>query len=538
MDTFLVVVAVIALASCYVLYFHIGRTNLAQIRGPTPTSFLLGSTLELYQEEAGKTDFDWQRVYGDVVHFKSILGEDQLLIADPKALYHILSTSQNVYPSQPERRAVSGFINGKGVAWAHGDAHRKQRRIMLPAFGAPHADAFMKVSKSCAESLCTKWIDVIDGTSDGRAVIDVYRWLSSATLDVFGQAAFGVHLGCLEDSDHILVRSYQNMIASVLGSPSVEQIFLLEASKHIPTWLLEYMFEHTSNSRCVRVRQMRDTIIGVAKDLIRGKAEDLLQGDGDHDDDILGLLVKANMKAEQSEEELLAHIQTLLIGGHETTSHTVEWALLELARRPHMQSKVRAEIREREAAIRLRADSTFTVADFDAMPYTVAFLKEVLRYHCVIPQTYRVAAKDDLIPLSRPITSESGKQINEVLVPKGTRIVVSIAAYNRNPDLWGEDAHEFNPDRWLRDTVKEGATVGVYANLLTFLGGPRACLGWRLAIIETQAFLLEIIGKLEWSLSEKATRIRREACGLVVPTVEGEVERGVQMPLVVSIAPQ
>jgi len=59
----------------------------------------------------------------------------------------------------------------------------------------------------------------------------------------------------------------------------------------------------------------------------------------------------------------------------------------------------------------------------------------------------------------------------------------------------------------------------------------------RYSVIEAQALLIETIGKLEWSLSEKATRIRREACGLVVPTVEGEVEKGVQMPLVVSIAP-
>lgn len=102
----------------------------------------------------------------------------------------------------------------------------------------------------------------------------------------------------------------------------------------------------------------------------------------------------------------------------------------------------------------------------------------------MIPQIYRVAAKDDLVPLSKPITSTSGKQFNEVLVPKGTRIVVSIAAYNRsvslgvldvigcrsdkktrNPDLWGEDAHVFNPDRWLNGAVKEGVSVGVYANL-------------------------------------------------------------------------
>lgn len=81
--------------------------------------------------------------------------------------------------------------------------------------------------------------------------------------------------------------------ASVLGSQSMQQIFLLEVSKYIPTRLLEYMLEHASNSRCMRVRGMRDTIVGVAKELVKDKEQDLLQGNGDHDDDVLGLLGEA-----------------------------------------------------------------------------------------------------------------------------------------------------------------------------------------------------------------------------------------------------
>ncbi|KAI6011331.1 hypothetical protein PISMIDRAFT_124219, partial [Pisolithus microcarpus 441] len=46
------------------------------------------------------------------------------------------------------------------------------------------------------------------------------------------------------------------------------------------------------------------------------------------------------------------------------------------------------------------------------------------------------------------------------------------------------------------------------------------------SVIETQIFLFEIISRFKVSLSEKATRIRREACRVVAPTVEGEVEKG------------
>lgn len=58
-------------------------------------------------------------------------------------------------------------------------------------------------------------------------------------------------------------------------------------------------------------------------------------------------------------------------------------------------------------------------------------LKEGLRFHPPLPQFSRIALQDDILPLSKPILTESGEMINEVLVPKGTEIVVSIAAYNR-----------------------------------------------------------------------------------------------------------
>ena len=65
----------------------------------------------------------------------------------------------------------------------------------------------------------------------------------------------------------------------------------------------------------------------------------------------------------------------MLFAGHETTSHSLTWILLELARHPKMQSRLRTEIRETEGAIRARGDTLFTIADFDAMPYTAAVIK-------------------------------------------------------------------------------------------------------------------------------------------------------------------
>ena len=66
------------------------------------------------------------------------------------------------------------------------------------------------------------------------------------------------------------------------------------------------------------------------------------------------------------------------------------------------------------------------------------------------PSSYRSGA-DTTVPLAIPVKSADGKkEITEILVPKGTTIHVSIAGMNRSKAIWGDDAKEFKPERWLR----------------------------------------------------------------------------------------
>ena len=60
------------------------------------------------------------------------------------------------------------------------------------------------------------------------------------------------------------------------------------------------------------------------------------------------------------------------------------------------------------------------------------------------------AAKDSVIPLHTPIRCLDGTIINEVIVPKGTPVLTHYQASNVDPNLWGEDAYEWKPERWLR----------------------------------------------------------------------------------------
>lgn len=84
------------------------------------------------------------------------------------------------------------------------------------------------------------------------------------------------------------------------------------------------------------------------------------------------------------------------------------------------------------------------------------------------------ATKDTILPLSKPILGSDGSEVREIFVPSGTNISVSILGTNRNPDIWGKDAYEWKPERWLSQlpaSVTQARVPGAYSNLLV-----RSCL--------------------------------------------------------------
>ena len=107
-----------------------------------------------------------------------------------------------------------------------------------------------------------------------------------------------------------------------------------------------------------------------------------------------------------------------------------------------------------------------------------------------------------VLPLSEPIQMLDGSVLTSLPIPKGTRLIPNLAACNVDPALWGPDASEWNPDRWLKPlprAVEEARVPGIYSHMyvsltmsptressadfdvsvrprMTFLSGNKACM--------------------------------------------------------------
>jgi len=156
--------------------------------------------------------------------------------------------------------------------------------------------------------------------------------------------------------------------------------------------------------------------------------------------------------------------------------------------------------------------------------------------HPVALILFRLPIQDDVLPLSKPFVNLHGEMVTELPIPKGLRILTSISGYNRNKDIFGNDANTFDPSRWLESRIKATTPVGVIGNLLSFSAGARSCIGWRFAVAELQTFLVEFVSKFEFSMTPDAEKIKREVAVIMVPVIEGQVEKGARLPLRVKYA--
>lgn len=130
----------------------------------------------------------------------------------------------------------------------------------------------------------------------------------------------------------------------------------------------------------------------------------------------------------------------------------------------------------------------FNDANFREMRYLEAAIKEILRFHSVSTLLWR--------ELTKPA------EIAGTLLPAGTRIAYSPWAAGRDPRSWGLDGCVFNPDRWLADPLKGGASDTLA--FLTFGTGPQRCPGEEYAKAQLRCMIAGIVGRFELSTFEDA----------------------------------
>ena len=193
-----------------------------------------------------------------------------------------------------------------------------------------------------------------------------------------------------------------------------------------------------------------------------------------------------------SDENIVDQMTTFLVAGHETVATSLQWAVFALCKHPEMQVRLREEIRSHISATIPstggRDPQTATAAQLDSLPYLNAFCKEVLRFYPPVRSTVREASKDTFILDS--------------FIPKGTTLSIVPGAINLDKGSWGPAAEEFNPERWIGEGWAHRGSVDSSYSFLTFLHGPRSCIGQSFAKSEFVCLVAVLAGRFQMELQD------------------------------------
>ncbi|KAL9945125.1 hypothetical protein ACHAO3_006856 [Verticillium nonalfalfae] len=226
-------------------------------------------------------------------------------------------------------------------------------------------------------------------------------------------------------------------------------------------------------------------------------------GIADKSQHIEGSLIQSFLDAIGDKKMVADAALNYLSAGRDTTAQALTWTFYLLMRHPDVLAKVRQEVRR-------PFDDDRDLAD---LPYTHAVFNEALRLYPPVPFEIKQAIEHTTLP-------------DGTFLPKGSVVVWCPWAMNRSYTTWGADADDFRPKRWL-----EGGKVAnrSAAEFPVFNGGPRTCLGKRMAEVTAVHVIAVMASTFSFEPSSHEERVSKSSLtlpmkgGLPVRVIENQL---------------
>ncbi|EJT99563.1 cytochrome P450 [Dacryopinax primogenitus] len=484
-------------------------------RGASASMRLWDETIAVLSDvdgQSGEPNRKWMKEFGAVYKYTGCFGGEFLVLNDAAAIQHVLRGQTTSYRLDKAMREFLRLVTGEGLIWADGSDHVRQRRLLSPAFNPVFIKSLAPKFASCVSKLVKVWHRQLDTSENTEIYVEVnaHHWMELLNMESLGITAFGLTFGTMEGDNHPLQTAYAGMLHHAYGRPTRMSIAMQSAALHTPAFLV-HLIQKLPVPSMERVKTAQSVGRRFSQELIQEKRRLLATNPQLEDRDFLTVLVRAGEKGQKgnlesmTDDDIHNNLTTFWLAGFETATNTSAFALLELASNPDVQKKLVDEV---ASVLGTSSDCDlsegFNADEVERMPYLEAVVKETLRRHAAIHSGLFKPAHDDMIPLSTAIDTPEGLS-DRVCVRAGQSIIVSFDGFNRSEEIWGPDANDFCPERWIQseaNTVEPGKQCGgMYANLATFGGGPKGCIGWRFAVLEISIFIAAIIRDFELSVS-------------------------------------
>ncbi|KAA8533810.1 hypothetical protein F0562_031327 [Nyssa sinensis] len=377
----------------------------------------------------------------------------EVYTVDPVNVEYMLKTNFSNYGKGEYNYGIMRDLFGDGIFAVDGEKWRNQRKLASYEFSTKVLRDFSTaVFRTSAAKLASR----VSVAAVTKKMMDLQDLLMKSTLDSIFKVGFGVELNTLSGLDE-----FSNQFMKALDDSNVivfwRYVDLLWRIKRFLNIGLE-----------ATLKQNIKIIDNFIYELIRRKREQMENGTHDKGkEDILSrFLMESEKDPENMTDQYLRDITlSFITAGKDTSANTLTWFFYMLCKHPLVQEKVAHEVREASGAEDNLSTDEFpnklTEATLDKMQYLHAALTETLRLYPAVPVDGKSSENDDILP-------------DGFKIKKGDGVNYMTYAMGRMKYIWGEDAEEFLPERWLDNGVFRSESPFKFT---AFQAGPRICLG-------------------------------------------------------------
>ncbi|KAI8065565.1 cytochrome P450 [Gongronella butleri] len=390
--------------------------------------------------------------YGTVAR----LGPNIVVVSDKRMIRQVLSHED--YPKGPGYQALRETSAETMFNTQDKLFHRQRRRIVSPAFSIKYLNSLEPFMDDCLRAMLTRLDNEIDASprADGYVTIDLWKMLGMLALDIIGSTAFGESFDMVNDSDHYIPTSINNIMRAAAKTVMFPR--LIKFLRLIGLGFRDEQFEQFVRAMIMKRLNSKE------------RREDILQ-----------ILIDSNSAANQDDrltvDAIMSEVVLFLIAGAETTSNTTGLMLIELLRHPDKMAALRAEI---DALTSGQRDALIANDQLKQLPYLNAVMYETMRLHSIASTgLQRMTAQDTIL----------GDHLH---LPKNTIVICGLNHAHRNPEYW-QRPDDFVPERWLPGAETEPCLEAYFP----FSIGSRNCIGRQFALQEMRLVLATLVQRYE-----------------------------------------
>lgn len=407
----------------------------------------------------------WSKEYGNP--FLYWLGyRSRLTVSDPDLCKEILSNKFGHYPKPGSRPDLKDLL-GDGLLMLEGEKWAQHRRIVNPAFFIEKLKAMTPTIANVAAEMLHNWQQQLQEEGISKE-INVHEEFGTLTADIIAHTAFGSSYA--EGKEVFKLQYEQQVLFEKIG-----RSVYIPGSRFVPSATNRYRWK------------LNQQISTTLQKIIDSRLDSPKVGRSDlYGNDLLGLMMAAyRMELQGSQknlkmgmQEIIDECKTFFFAGHETTASLLTWTVMLLAVYPEWQEQAREEV------FTHCCTNHPTAEVLNQLKIVGMVLNESLRLYPPAIAVFREASNE--------------MKLGNILIPRGTTLFLPILALHVNPDYWGNDAHVFNPLRFVDGVLKACKHPMAF---LPFSTGPRNCVGQNFALMEAKIVLSMILQRFRFHLS-------------------------------------